>query len=135
MKIKSLILLLILVFLCSCKMQKGQFAFQTPLDKSFKINQARMEFDSSWDVKWMYKFTPVAKEVKLGILIMKKELGWIDVLSMPESINETKTIIYGSIKDFEPGDYKIVITVITEDETIILDECYFYLYSDEETLD
>lgn len=135
MKKRTGLLLLTLLLLCSCSVRKGQFAFQTPLDKSFKINQTKLEFDSSWEVNWVYRFEPSSREAKLGVIILKKELGWVDVLSMPDHVNETKNMVYGTIKDFEPGDYKIVITLIDEDETTVLDECFFYLYSDEESLD
>ncbi len=125
-----------LLFTFSCGKPSGEFAFQAPFDKSYKKNQDRLEFDSSQEIKWIYKFKDtIRKRTKLGVIIMKKELGWVDVFAMPEYIDEIKNIVYGTIKDFEPGEYKIVITKITEDETIILDQCAFYLFSDDEFSD
>ncbi len=134
-KLSPFIILSLLLPL-ACGKLKGEFAFQTPLDKSYKIGQERLEFNISDEIKWIYKFSmPPAKKIKLGVIIMKKELGWVDIISMPDYIDEMKSIVYGTIKDFEPGDYRIIITEITEDETTIIDKCDFYLFSDEEELD
>lgn len=132
-------ILFIIIFLpvfISCGKLKGQFAFQEPLDKSYKIGQERLEFDSSEEVKWLYKFKSFPGDrIKLGVITLKKELGWIDVLSMPDFIDERKDTVYGTIKGLEPGDYKIVITEIDDSESVIIDSCEFYIFSDEETLD
>jgi len=135
---KKIQICVILSFLLAfaCGKIKGEFAFQTPLDKSYKIRQERLEFNVSDEIKWVYKFSsPPAKKLKLGIIIMKKELGWVDIISMPDYVDEMKSMVYGTIKGFEPGDYRIIITEITEDETTIIDKCDFYLFSDEEELD
>lgn len=131
-----LVLLISVSLTVACGKIKGEFAFQTPLDKSYRIKQQRLEFNVSDEIKWIYKFSSApAKNIKLGVIIMKKELGWVDIMSMPDYIDGMKMIVYGTIKDFEPGDYRIVITEITEDETTIIDKCDFYLFSDEEELD
>jgi len=136
MKRLSALIILSLLLPLACGKIKGEFAFQTPLDKSYKIKQERLEFNVSDEIKWVYKITTApSKKTKLGIIIMKKELGWVDIISMPDYVDELKSIVYGTIKDFEPGDYRIVITEITDDETIIIDKCDFYLFSDEEELD
>lgn len=129
------IIISLLIFV-SCGKVKGEFAFQTPLDKSYKIRQERLEFNSAEELKWIYKFSGYPGErIKLGVIIMKKELGWVDVISMPDYIDEMKDIVYGSIKGFDPGDYRIIITEIGEDESVIIDSCDIYLFSDEEALD
>jgi len=131
-----IILIFFLLLPLACGKLKGEFAFQTPLDKSYKIRQERLEFNTADEIKWIYKFkTAPAKKIKLGVIIMKRELGWVDIISMPDFIDEMKSMLYGTIKDFEPGDYRIIITEITEDETTIIDKCDFYLFSDEEELD
>ncbi len=129
-------IILSLLIPLACGKIKGEFAFQTPSDKSYKIRQERLEFNVSEEIKWVYKFSSApAKKTKLGVIIMKKELGWVDIISMPDYIDEMKRLVYGTIKEFEPGDYRIVITEITEDKTTIIDKCDFYLFSDEEELD
>lgn len=129
------IIIPLLIFV-SCGKVKGEFAFQTPLDKSYKIRLERLEFNSAEEIRWIYKFSGYpGSRVNLGIIIMKKELGWVDVISMPDYIDEMKDIVYGTIQGFEPGDYRIIITEIGEDESVIIDSCDIYLFSDEETLD
>jgi len=46
-----------------------------------------------------------------------------------------KSIVYGKLKDFEPGDYKIVLVEPTPDGNKTIDELEIYIYSDEEVLD
>ena len=134
-RLSSFVILSLLIPL-ACGKIKGEFAFQTPLDKAYRIKQERLEFNVSDEIKWVYKFSSApVKKTKLGIIIMKRELGWVDIISMPDYIDEMKRMVYGTIKEFEPGDYRIVITEITEDKTTIIDKCDFYLFSDEEELD
>lgn len=136
MKRLCIFILISLLFPLSCGKLRGEFAFQTPLDKSYKIRQERLEFDSAEEIKWVYKFGGVpGSRIKLGVILMKKELGWVDILSMPDYIDEMKDMVYGTIRDLDPGDYRIVITEITEDTPVIIDQCDFYLFSDEEPLD
>lgn len=136
MKRLHTLIVITILFSASCGKLKGEFAFQTPLDKSYKIRQERLEFNSAEELKWIYKFKVIpSKKIKLGVIIMKKELGWVDILSMPDYIDPMKGMVYGTVSEFEPGDYRIVITEITEDETTIIDKCDFYLFSDEEELD
>jgi len=128
--------LFFLLLILSCGNLKGQFAFQTPEDKGYKINQNRFEFDSTKEINWIYKFdsTPRSR-IKLGIIILKKEIGWIDILTTSDYIDSSKNIVYGKLKDFEPGDYKIVLVEVTSEGNKTIDEIEVYLYSDEEVLD
>ncbi|HOP62509.1 MAG TPA: hypothetical protein PK358_07510 [Spirochaetota bacterium] len=136
MKKFSFIILICFLLAVSCGRPKGEFAFKTQVDKSYKIRQKRLEFNSAEELKWVYKFSGFpAGRIKLGVLILKKELGWVDILTRPDYIDEMKNIVYGTISDFEPGDYRIMITEITDDETEVIDQCELSLYSDEEELD
>lgn len=132
---KSLFLLVFLL-LISCGRLKGEFAFQNPEDKGYKINKSRYEFDSSKEVNWVYKFDSVpGSKINLGVIILKKEIGWIDILTTSDYIDEIKNIVYGTLKGLEPGDYKIVIVELTTEGNKKIDEIEIYLYSDEEVLD
>jgi len=133
---KSAILIFCLFSLVSCGKLKGEFAFQTPEDKSYKINQSRFEYDASKEIKWIYKFDAIPGDtVKLGVIILKKEIGWIDILTTSDYIDPLKNIVYGTLKDLEPGDYKIVLVELTSDGNKTIDEKEVYIYSDEEVLD
>jgi len=125
-----------LLLLTSCGKLKGEFAFQNPGEKGYKVNQSRFEFDSSKEVNWIYKFdTTPGSQIKLGVIILKKEIGWIDILTTTDYIDPLKNIVYGTLKEFEPGDYKIVIVELTSEGNKTIDEIEVYLYSDEEVLD
>ena len=50
-------------------------------------------------------------------------------------IDNEKKIIYGKIKDLEPGDYRLMITEFNDDGQRIIDELYFYIYSDDRDMD
>jgi hypothetical protein len=129
-------LFIILFLFPSCGRLKGEFAFQEPDDKCYRTNQGRLEFDSAQEIKWVYKFESVpSSRVNLGIIILKKELSWVDIITTSDYIDPMKGIIYGTLKELEPGDYKIVITQITIDGNQKIDEKEVYLYSDEEDMD
>lgn len=130
------VLLISVLFLLSCGKLTGKFAFQTPEDKCYKINQDRLEFDSSQEIKWVYTFNAIPSgRIHLGVIILKKELGWIDILTTSDYIGPAKSMLYGTLKELEPGDYKIVIVETTIDGNKKIDEIEFYLYSDEEVMD
>jgi len=129
-------LFIIVLFFLSCGKLKGEFAFQTPDDKCYRVNQSRLAFDSSQEIKWVYRFESAPSgRINLGVIILKKELSWVDILTTSDYIDSLKGMIYGTLKDLEPGDYKIVITEITIDGNRIIDEIELYLYSDQEEMD
>lgn len=124
------------IFILSCGKLKGEFAFKKPEEKSYKVNQTRFEFDSSKEFNWIYKFDSMPTgRIKIGIIILKKEIGWIDILTTTDYIDPMKNIIYGTFKDYEPGDYKIVIVELTPEGSKTIDEIEVYIYSDEEVLE
>lgn len=133
---KPLIIILSLLLLSSCGKLKGQFAFQTPDDKGYKVNQSRFEFDSAKEINWIYQFDSIPGDrINIGVVILKKEIGWIDILTTSDYIDPLKNIIYGTLKEFEPGEYKIVLVLTTPEGNKTIDEIEVYLYSDEEVLD
>lgn len=133
---RPFMLIIIPLFLLSCGKMKGEFAFKYPEDKGYKINQSRLEFDCRQEVNWIYKFNfSPGSNRKLGVVILKKELGWVDILTTEDYIDPMKSIVYGTLKDFEPGDYRIVIVEVTSEGNSKIDQVDLYLYSDEEVLD
>jgi hypothetical protein len=130
------ILLFSLPLILSCGKLKGEFAFQNPGEKGYKVNQSRFEFNSSESVNWIYKFdTAPGGRIKLGVIILKKELGWIDILTTTDYIDSMKCIVYGTLKDYEPGNYKIVLVELIPEGSKAIDEIEVYIYSDEEVLE
>lgn len=128
--IRVFTVVLILGSVLSCGNLKGEFAFRSPGDKGFRVMQNRLEFDVDSGFKWLYRFKSVRSRVKIGVVILKKEIQWVDILTRGDYIDGSRKIIYGDIKGFEPGDYKIVITEVTGEGNTLIDECSIYLYSD-----
>jgi len=135
MKKLSLLLLIFLIPISHCQKLKGEFAFKLPEDKSYKLLLNKYEFSATEEVDWIYKFDSVSsKRTEINVIIFKKEIGWIDILTLTDYIDLNKKIIYGKLKDFEPGDYKIVLIKPEADGNKIIDEVEIYLYSDEDVL-
>jgi len=134
-KIKAVLLFFIAAALLSCGKPKGEFAFKLQEDKGYRKVMNTPEFDSAVEVDWIYTFDRIRGKVKLGVIILKKELLWIDILAYTDYADSEKRIVYGKIKGLDPGDYRLMITEITDNEQSIIDEVYFYLYSDREEWD
>ena len=129
---RAALLFLIGVFCVSCGRLHGEFAFRQGNDKGYKRILSRLEFDSGENVDWIYSFQNASGKRSIGVIFMKKELGWVDIMTSRDYIDETKQIVYGNIQGFEPGEYKLVLTEITLNGGRKIDEKEFYIYSDEE---
>ncbi|HPS58470.1 MAG TPA: hypothetical protein PK514_10220 [Spirochaetota bacterium] len=126
----------IISLLCaSCGKLHGEFAFRQKDDKGYKHLLPRLEFDASETVDWIYKFDVVTGKRTIGIILMKKELGWVDIMTSADYVDETRQLVYGKISGLEPGDYKLVLTEIKTEKSVLIDQKEFYLYSDEEPLE
>lgn len=132
---KKIILLIVLfnfsVFV-SCGKPGGEFAFKLPEDKGYKKINSTPEFDSNVAVNWIFNLNSVRGRTDYGIIILKKELVWVDILAYTDYTDSEKKNIYGTIKDLEPGDYRLIITEIDEDDQKSIGEIEFYIYTDED---
>lgn len=129
-------IILIISLLCvSCGKLHGEFAFRQKDDKGYKTILPRLEFNASETVDWLYRFEPLSGKRTIGIILMKKELGWVDIMTSQDYVDEIKQIVYGKISGLEPGDYKIVLTEIKIEKSVLVDQKEFYLYSDDEPLE
>ena len=132
---KLCLLLLASLVLVSCGKLHGEFGFRYTGDQAYKRDLPRYEFDSAKEVDWVYKFDSVSGRASIGVIIMKKELGWIDILTTQDYVDEFKQIVYGNLKELEPGDYKLVLIEMSTVGSRTIDEREFYIYSDEEPLE
>lgn len=130
-----LILLIVTLALTSCSKLRGEFGFRYAEDKGYKRNMTRYEFDASKEVQWIYQFGSVGSRASIGVILLKKEIGWVDIVTSQDYVDEVKHIVYGTLKELEPGDYKLVLTEVTQSGNRQIDECEFYLYSDAEPLE
>ncbi len=118
--------------LLSCSRPSGEFAFQLPEDYGYKKPADLLEFNSSDEVNWIYSFSSISGRLKLGVILLKKELVWVDILSYSDYADSEKSTLYGKIQGLDPGDYRLVITEIVEDEQKVLDEIEFYIFTDDD---
>ena len=132
---KKIILLIILFhfsFFVSCGKPEGDFAFKLPEDRGYKKILSTPEFDSNVSVNWIFTLSSIRGKTDYGIIILKKELIWVDILSYTDYTDSEKQSIYGTIKDLEPGDYRLMITEIDGDDQRAISEIEFYVYTDED---
>jgi len=129
-------LILLILIPLACGKLHGEFGFKYSEDKGYKRNLQRYEFDAAKDVQWIYRFDAVQGRSSLGVIILKKELGWIDIITGQDYIDEYKQIVYGTISGLEPGYYRLVLVELVPDsKNRQIDEREFYIYSDEEPLE
>jgi len=133
---KRAVFIIIASLLCvSCGKLHGEFAFRQKDEKGYRHILPRLEFDAAETVDWIYRFDPLSGKRSIGVILMKKELGWVDIMTSQDYVDEIKQIVYGKISGLEPGDYKLVLTEIKTEKTVLIDEKEFYLYSDDEPLE
>ena len=122
-----------LLFICmsfasfpGCGKLEGEFAFREIGNKAYRMVSGVPEFAESDRIEWVFRFKEIVEKHNIGIILLKKELVWVDIHTRIEIINEKKNLIYGTIEKLEKGNYKILIT---EKETII-GEKEFVIYSE-----
>ncbi len=127
---KKVILILFLIpFLISCGRLKGEFSVKYPLDETYRRIHRKPEIRNDQTVKWIYRFKTMPDKLTVGVVVMKKEALWIDYSSYRETVSGTSPILYGQIKNYPPGEYRIVITDFLKENKII-DDLYLQVYSD-----
>jgi len=114
----------------ACGADKGEFAFKKITDDHYRRVKGGLEFSVEDTVKWVYTFPALKKERNVGVVVLKKELVWVDIESRPERLSPGKNIIYGDTRDFDEGTYRIVIT----EKNKKLDEIEFQVYREHDDL-
>jgi hypothetical protein len=125
------IVVLLPVLFMSCSRVEGSFAFKKFQDTSFKKYRKTKEFSSQESVRWMFT---VAKEItsplKLGVILQKRELIWVSVSSRVELLHRTRHRIYGTIENYDPGLYKILITNVKAGNSVV-GQCSFRIFKED----
>lgn len=131
-KISLIFFFAFLALVISCAKPEGEFAFKLPGDQGYRRVEGLPEFNANDEVGWIYSFASIRGRLEMGVILLRKELLWVDVLSYSDYADGEKMRLYGTIKGLEPGDYRLMITEITEEEQKVLDEIEFYVFSDDE---
>ncbi|MCU0821966.1 MAG: hypothetical protein MUC95_05770, partial [Spirochaetes bacterium] len=79
-------------------------------------------------ISWIFVFKNAGDVRKISVVILKKELVWVDIDSRLENISETSNIIYGDIENYNEGMYKIMIS----DGGIVISEKEFSVFVDDD---
>ena len=122
--IPVIIVVILSLSIVGCGKLEGEFAFKTFFDDVYRRIQGVPQFDDTMEVNWVYVFNEVHGYHNIGVVIMKKEIIWVDIEKRIENINESKRTIYGRIKDLEEGRYKIIIAKAGK----IIDQKEFLIY-------
>jgi hypothetical protein len=105
--------LLTFLFLISCGGLKGEFAIKKFGDEYYrKIDGKNLQFDSSEKINWIYKAGSVTGRTRIGVILLKKEISWIDMSRKSDYIDPEKQAIYGNIYGLPPGSYRILLTEV-----------------------
>jgi len=113
---------------------EGEFGFKKFGDDTYRRIDGRAEFPASDEVAWVFLFKKNYGDRLIGIIYQKKELVWVDVRTDSAAISELKKsmpAVYGTIKGLTPGDYRLIITDVRDDNRIIAVK-EFSIYQDEE---
>ena len=123
---KVLSIIFLAVILSGCGKIKGTFAYKTRDMDMYRLWAYNMEFDSDERVDWVFKIDDIDKERYVGVVTLKKEVGWIDIDNYTATITPFGPNVYGQFQNLEPGSYKIALVekgrLIDEIEFIVYDE-------------
>ena len=99
-----------LIFISGCGALKGEFGFRNPGDEAYRKLEGVPEFEKSKKIEWVFVFKKVRGTRSISVVLLKKELVWVDIDSRLENISESSNIIYGDIQNLDEGRYKIMIS-------------------------
>lgn len=113
-----------------CKGSEGTFGFKTPFDDQYRKPGGTPEFGANQEVMWVCVLSGITKRSQIGTVYQKKEVVWVEVKSESNTVDRQNLIIYGTIANFKPGEYRIIITDVKNDNRIIARKG-FRIYSDD----
>jgi hypothetical protein len=99
----------------SCTKTAGDFAFKGFFDDTYRKIAGTPEFPSDREIKWVFAFSAAQGAKAIGVVYLKKELVWVEIMTESEGIEPGHSIVYGTIKGLRPGKYQIVLTDPAED--------------------
>ncbi|MFH0976670.1 MAG: hypothetical protein V1874_12880 [Spirochaetota bacterium] len=111
-----------------CGQLKGEFAYKNTFEDKYRKADRPLELEKNEKIKWVYIFVNVREETKIGVVLLKKEIVWVDIDSRTEKISPSNKIIYGDIVNLPDGEYKITLTHSDK----IIDELGFSVFTEQE---
>jgi len=126
----SLFYIILLIILVGCSKLKGEFAFKNIFDDTYQSIDKIPEFNKKDEVNWIYIFDKISSTHEFHVVLLKKEIVWVDLKMTLNKINLSQKIIYGKIQDFNEGRYRILIC----EKGKVIDEKEFLIYEEEDSL-
>ncbi|HNU90856.1 MAG TPA: hypothetical protein PKO25_03190 [Spirochaetota bacterium] len=117
---------LALFFQSGCGGLKGEFALRQPLADEYRRVAGVPEFPADGHVDWVYAFREVKDVHSIGVILMKREIVWVDVSARTERIDPAQRVIYGAIEGLARGRYRLLIA----ENGKIVDEMEFVVFDD-----
>jgi len=111
----------------SCGSLKGEFAMRKAPDDTYRKIHGSPEFAMDDEIQWVYSIAAVRSTGTVGVLLMKKEIVWVEVSHRNESVNPQNRVVYGIISGLPEGHYRLVLNNINKGRMI--DELYFSVYA------
>ena len=132
MKRLYLLIIFFSLLLPACSSLEGEFAFRKNYDETYYRPVVPLEFSVNDDVKWVYRFKKTRRvpSTKVGIILMKRELVWVDIFTSSQDVSRSDPFVYGTIPRLSSGEYKILLTDL-KDQNRLIDEITFLIYEDE----
>ncbi|HSV98209.1 MAG TPA: hypothetical protein VLM75_14900 [Spirochaetota bacterium] len=111
-----------------CGGLKGEFAVKRPFADEYHRVTGIPEFSAAERIDWVYVFSNVTEEHAIGVILMKKELVWVDVSVRTERIDVVQKVIYGAIEGLDKGVYRLLVAekgkILGEMEFVVYDEAH-----------
>lgn len=127
MKYKIFLIIIALIF-SGCAKINGEFAYKKLIDDKYKRADGVLEFEKNEKINWVYVFKDLKDIYNINVMLLKKELVWVDIDNRTEKISRSNKIIYGTIENLHDGTYKIIISHSGK----VIDEKEFTIYSEQE---
>jgi len=119
--------LAILLF-SACGSFNGEFGIKVNNDSNYRKISGVSEFSSGDTVFWIYRLKKgMISRADAGVILMKKELIWVDIYTVSDYFDNEKSLLYGEIAGLDPGEYRLLITEIRNDNALIA-EMPFKIY-------
>jgi hypothetical protein len=128
---KSGLLLIVVILLCSaCGSFDGEFGIKVNNDNNYRKINGVPEFSSEDTVAWIYRLKKgMISRADAGVILMKKELIWVDIYTVSDYFDNEKRLLYGVITGLDPGEYRLLITESKNDNKLIA-EMTFKIYEE-----
>jgi len=121
-------ILFLVLFAEACVRLEGGFAIRRYNEETYRKRVTPFECAVAEEVQWAFLFDKVTRRHDIAVIIQKKEIGWVESRSWSDYISREKSAVHGTIKDFEPGEYQIMILQVKENNKV-LGTLGFFVYA------